>query len=255
MIRHFRRLRQRLLSENRFTRYLAYAAGEIVLVVAGILIALQINNWNDARKDRAQELGYLANIRADMVANIAEMDRTLAERNGRIAAAKRILAHFDGQPIDDPSAFNADGINIYNWERYYQGNNTYQELVNSGNFALLSNNTIKNMLLDIELQYTKMKSEEDHYRFDTETALYRPIYAVMDTEPLTADFEYRASDGKAGMKGALTPQTFDAFLKNRTIKNGFVMTIIEYEEMNEQMQQMRALSEKLIKAIDVEMKQ
>ena len=50
MIKFFRRIRQKLLSENKFSKYLIYAIGEIILVVIGILIALQINNWNEGRK-------------------------------------------------------------------------------------------------------------------------------------------------------------------------------------------------------------
>ena len=50
MIKFFRKIRQKLLSENKFSKYLIYAIGEIVLVVIGILIALQINNKNDERK-------------------------------------------------------------------------------------------------------------------------------------------------------------------------------------------------------------
>ena len=51
MIKFFRHIRQRLLSENRFSRYLIYAIGEIILVVIGILIAIQVSNWNDRRKE------------------------------------------------------------------------------------------------------------------------------------------------------------------------------------------------------------
>jgi len=49
MIKVFRKIRQNLLSENKLSEYLLYAAGEIFLVVVGILIALQINNWNENR--------------------------------------------------------------------------------------------------------------------------------------------------------------------------------------------------------------
>jgi hypothetical protein len=58
VIKFFRHIRQRLIKENRVSKYLIYAAGEIVLVVIGILIALQINNWNENRKEahKAQEL-------------------------------------------------------------------------------------------------------------------------------------------------------------------------------------------------------
>lgn len=55
MITFFRRLRQSVLSENKFSKYLIYAIGEIILVVIGILIALQINNWNEARKNNLNE--------------------------------------------------------------------------------------------------------------------------------------------------------------------------------------------------------
>jgi hypothetical protein len=253
MNRMFASMRRALLAESRFTRYLGYAVGEIVLVVIGILIALQINTWNDARKDRAKELAYLANIRTDQVANNAEMDRFLAARKERVAAAGRILEHFGGKPIDDPSAFNADSIGIYSWERFYLGNNTYQELVNSGNFALLSNHAIKDQLLDIEALYRKMKGEEDHYRFDTETALYKPVYEVMDTVAMTADYAYRLSGGKAGRKDAIDARTFEPLLRNRTIENGFVMTILEYGTMNAQMEELRSRCQGLIRDIDAEL--
>ena len=55
MIKFFRKIRQNLLSEGKTGKYLKYAFGEIVLVVIGILIALQINNWNEQRKERIQE--------------------------------------------------------------------------------------------------------------------------------------------------------------------------------------------------------
>ncbi len=52
MIKFFRKIRQNLLSEGKTGKYLKYALGEIILVVAGILIALQINNWNERRKQK-----------------------------------------------------------------------------------------------------------------------------------------------------------------------------------------------------------
>lgn len=254
MVHVFRAARRELSSGGRLRHYLIYAAGEIVLVVLGILIALQINNWNSARQDRAKELSYLGNIRSDLVADIADMDSYLAARKNRIAAAQRVLKHFDGAPITDASAFNSDGISIYSWQRYYLGNNTYQEMVNSGNFALLSNSDIKHQLLDIEALYGKMKSEEDHYRFDTETALYKPLYDRMDTEAMIADFEYHASGGTAGRANAVNAASFAPLLDSRTLKNGFMMTILEYEKMNEQMTELRQRCRTLIAAIDAEMK-
>jgi hypothetical protein len=63
MIKFFRKIRQKLLSENKFSKYLIYAIGEIILVVIGILIALQINNGNEYRKERAEEIKMLENFK------------------------------------------------------------------------------------------------------------------------------------------------------------------------------------------------
>jgi len=67
MIKFFRHIRQNLIMENKTSKYLKYAIGEIVLVVIGILIALQINNWNEARKTRIQEISQLKNIKEDIL--------------------------------------------------------------------------------------------------------------------------------------------------------------------------------------------
>ena len=66
MIKFFRKIRQKLLTENKFSKYLLYAIGEIVLVVIGILIALQINNWNELRKANNREHSLYQNILIDL---------------------------------------------------------------------------------------------------------------------------------------------------------------------------------------------
>ncbi len=59
MIKFFRKIRQRFLTENKFSKYLIYSIGEIFLVVIGILIALQVNNLNEDRKERKVEIRLL----------------------------------------------------------------------------------------------------------------------------------------------------------------------------------------------------
>ena len=240
--------------ENRLGKYLLYAVGEILLVVIGILIALAINNQNDLRKDRAREIHYLENIRTDFEINLVEMDKYLDIRNKGIKAANRIIEHFEGKPITDYSAFNADGISIYEWQKFHLNNNTFQELVNSGNLALISNETIKKSLLDIEALYKIMKSEEDHYRFDTEKTLYEPLYELMDLRPMISAFEYRVSNGESGQKTDLDGEYFSEFLKNIKVKNGFVLTVLEFSKMNAQMSEIKRMTEDLILLIDVEIR-
>lgn len=74
MIKFFRKIRQKLVSENKFSKYLLYAIGEIVLVVIGILIALQINNKNQERINRDYELTMLREIRDALEKDISNME-------------------------------------------------------------------------------------------------------------------------------------------------------------------------------------
>ncbi len=71
MIKFFRKIRQRLLTENKFSKYLIYAVGEIVLVVIGILIALQINTWNEKEKLKVEEVKFLKNFKQSLIADMA----------------------------------------------------------------------------------------------------------------------------------------------------------------------------------------
>ena len=80
MIKFFRKIRQQLLQENRFSKYLLYAIGEIVLVVIGILIALQINNWNENRKVDGEMLKILTEIRSNLISDSLNIEETYSKR-------------------------------------------------------------------------------------------------------------------------------------------------------------------------------
>ncbi|HPG09374.1 MAG TPA: DUF6090 family protein, partial [Saprospiraceae bacterium] len=66
MIHLFRKIRKELIKGNRTTQYLRYAIGEIILVMIGILLALQVNNWNENRKDKIIEQEYLNRLQLDI---------------------------------------------------------------------------------------------------------------------------------------------------------------------------------------------
>jgi len=79
MIKFFRKIRQRLLAENKISKYLLYAIGEIVLVIIGILIALQINNWNEENKERLVEKQRYQNILNDLVDDEATINQMITD--------------------------------------------------------------------------------------------------------------------------------------------------------------------------------
>ncbi len=81
MIKFFRRIRQKKLSENKFSKYIFYAIGEIFLVVFGILIALQINNNNDQRKAKIQLDNYLEKIARNVMDDIKQIKELQIKRD------------------------------------------------------------------------------------------------------------------------------------------------------------------------------
>ena len=80
MIKFFRKIRQKLLSENKFSKYLIYAIGEIILVVIGILIALQVNNKNQIRNEKQALKNYLEKIAINVKNDIKVAEFMIATR-------------------------------------------------------------------------------------------------------------------------------------------------------------------------------
>lgn len=115
----FRKIRQQLMNQSKFQKYITYAIGEIILVVIGILIALQINNHNEDFKTREKEIGYLKNIKTDLQGTILELDDFILTRKQQIEAAHRTIDYFNGKVVTDWDAFNKDIVSIYSWQRFF----------------------------------------------------------------------------------------------------------------------------------------
>jgi hypothetical protein len=241
------------MRRKKLLRYFAYALGEIVLVVIGILIALQISNMNDAKKDRVRELHYLANIKADMLANGIELDKYIAIRIENIELARGILEYADGKPITDVTLLNEQIVRTYIWKKFFQTNNTFQELTKSGNLALITSDSVKQMLLNLESLYQAVESEEAHFRYDAEVLIYEPAYNLMDLNSMIKTFSFSATNGKSGKHIPLQKKHFERYLADVKVRNGFVMMDVEYTIINRILYKIQTMSTQLVKTIDREL--
>jgi len=95
MIRFFRTIRQNMIKENRFSRYFLYAIGEIILVVVGIFLALQLNNWNAGRKEATKELGLLAEMRQNLEADLKDCRYNIDMNQGLLRGNVAVLKHLE----------------------------------------------------------------------------------------------------------------------------------------------------------------
>ena len=91
MIPIFRKIRKKMADDNEPMKYARYAIGEILLVVIGILIALQINNWNEERKESLAIKNVLIEIKEDLIEDRAELERNIELRTADFEAQKRII--------------------------------------------------------------------------------------------------------------------------------------------------------------------
>ena len=95
MIPFFRKIRHQLADERQIFRYARYAIGEILLVVIGILLALQINTWNEGRKQKQADQEFLNSLRIELSPDISTLERKIREFsdiNVVVKAASRFLA-------------------------------------------------------------------------------------------------------------------------------------------------------------------
>ena len=90
-MKFFRKIRQDLLSGGKTRKYLKYAIGEIILVVIGILIALQINNWNETNKLNRRELTLLSELKTNLQINIVNLENDIQKQTKSIKSFNYIL--------------------------------------------------------------------------------------------------------------------------------------------------------------------
>jgi len=123
MIKFFRKIRQRLLSENKFSKYLLYAVGEIILVVIGILIALQINNNNEARKEKALEKELINLLISDLEEKRKENLSDFTNANRFIKRFEESIEMWENTKRIDTINLR-DNLNILGQDNYFLNQNS-----------------------------------------------------------------------------------------------------------------------------------
>lgn len=159
MIRLFRKIRQRLLSDNNYGIYILYATGEILLVIAGILLALQIDNWSQVRADRKSESYFLNQIRGELISDSLTMHQhKLVFENNLILIASLVEAIHQNE---NRSEFNPALRNYLDevWSALFITFNdaTFEEMKSSGKLGIIKNNTLRNRIVSTygQMSYTQ----------------------------------------------------------------------------------------------------
>ena len=149
MIHFFRKIRQKLLMENKTSRYFKYAIGEIILVVIGILIALQINTWNQKRIDKNQENDVIAKLHKDFKENKKSIKGFIITNKNEMNA-QMVLMNLIGASKKELIKHNLDSLFYVSFgaNELAFADNTLKNIMQSGQLNLLKNEDINVLLYE-----------------------------------------------------------------------------------------------------------
>ena len=169
MINFFRKKRKKMADDNKVLKYTRYAIGEIVLVVIGILIALQINNWNSNRKQQQKERILLTELNKEFRANKIQLDSVLVAHNGSKKSNEYLMSRL---PIKDVTKENLDSLSHHMWHNgdtytFNPSNGVTSSIMNSSSINIISNNELRQLLIgwnDVLLDYQEEEElAKDNY--------------------------------------------------------------------------------------------
>jgi hypothetical protein len=147
MIQFFRKIRQQLLVENKTGKYLSYAIGEIVLVVIGILIALQINDWNQHRLNKIEKREILSRLHIEFKANKEVLNQYRIVENKAINSSVALI-NLIGVSKEELSKHNLDSLLFESFpsNELAFADNAVKNLVQNGRLNLFKDEAITNLL-------------------------------------------------------------------------------------------------------------
>lgn len=229
MIKFFRRIRQRLLSENKFSKYLLYAIGEIALVMIGILLALQVNNWNEAQKNRVVEQQLLTSLVQEFETNLDILDKTI-ETNTKIIESSIEIGNFTGPslPILNEKEFSQHMVGAFKYaSKYVPNKGTYDEINNSGKLSLISDPFLRKAISEWQSQLKRIEIQESFvverrdntHQFFIDNGNFRRHLNVID-------------DDLISVKPSKFPNNDFTFLEKQEFESNLYLFIVTSKNLN-----------------------
>ena len=159
MLKFFRKIRYDLMEKNKTGKYLKYAIGEIVLVVLGILIALQINNWNEQQIESKKEQAILKRLAKEFTSNRKQLIDKIDSRKDIIRKCSRLLSYYN-----EPKNADTDSILLYMGSIVPTTFDPIQnDLVSSGGIEILKNEELKQLLINWSTDVIQLQEVEQMF--------------------------------------------------------------------------------------------
>jgi len=248
MIKFFRKIRQQLLTENKVSKYLLYAIGEIVLVVIGILIALAINNWNQKNKNDQLANVYLMDFKQDLETDIESLKERINKNKILSSTVDSIfftLATKNKFSNEELWYFYNQNLSLVYESYFIPEKNTIRQFEASNNAHLISSKTLKDNLFNYYLV-----NDRNEMNGEKSVQLYQHHFYTKElTQPLlSGDIIYNIGGSTLGRPNL---DLNDLRMNSAYLwslggkKNAADVQTVNYENI-------KALAEDLVKMIDSE---
>lgn len=225
-----------MLTENKFSKYLLYAIGEIILVIIGILFALQINNWNTERIAIKESEDFSVRLLNEVRANIAATDKEILKEKSQIGSALAVLKMFN----TDRSLLHSRDLDSLIYD--IMGKNqidismaTLNEGLNTGKIPLISSDSLRNLLYGFPTIVQKVRDNEIISGSDLDGFLSPFLYDHLNWRTMDVTFSrYKDELGVSGFPEHNSLECLDHMQFENIVDNIYFNSnsqLGEYEEL------------------------
>ena len=225
MIKFFRHIRHSLIKQNKMGKYFKYAIGEIILVVIGILIALQINNWNESRKINQEEKQTISILKLEFEKNLKDLESNIETIEAIKNACDELLKYtgpkHETGTLKDTDSLISMTVRMSIWDPSLY---TLSDIKNSGKLSKLSNHDLKMLLIEWESFYSNLLDWGDFY-----VSRGNKYFDFLLDNSINRNFSFQrqSSGSKSKFEGSnedlLRNINFENYLINKSDLNAFML--------------------------------
>ena len=168
MLKIFRTARKNMMKKNKTTAYFFYAIGEIILVMIGILLALQVNNWNENKQIKESLNSYVIQLNEEIKANIQILNEVIEGETENSKDIDTILDIFKQQDFDNPKLLAKSG-SLLSFEEFHPVTTTFENLKSSGDLKLIKDVKLRNSIFHAYNSFKKIKLVQDLHYYNMKT--------------------------------------------------------------------------------------
>jgi len=192
MIKIFRKIRQNLLSQGKIGKYFKYAIGEIILVVIGILIALQLNTWKETAKNKEVELSYLEGIRNNLDQDIYDLNELIGKDTLKFEMYTTLLRSFTDKTIKKNSGGFIYAIGQSYVTHTFNGNSiVFEDMKSSGKINYIQSDVLRFSILEYYNESQKnIRYQNEQYLDEFNELKRNAFHDNIDLNSLIEDFMF-----------------------------------------------------------------